>query len=217
MTISYHRLLNDLERELLHSSQAEAEVEPRNIATPSRGPLRSLRFADDTDLQAVASGRIRLGRPNDPPHPAPIQSQGRAVRRVQQALLDLGYPLPLSGDDSRFGQETYDAILAYKRQYNIRTTGGYLDGIVGPKTILHLDSQFPPGPLPACGLPGSPIIANAEAEFEAPTQSGRVPWFTCNPRLKPSPDSICNKALPDRGVLEIEGGGATGSSLVGGF
>jgi hypothetical protein len=216
MTIAYERLLRDLERELVHPSVPEGESDLSRSSSTVRGALRSLRFAD-ADLQAVAAGRLRLGRPNDPGSPAPILSQGRAVRKLQQALIDLGYPLPRSGDDGRYGQETYNAVLVYKQQFNIRTVNGYLDGIVGRRTMAHLDSQFPAGPLPACLLPGGLPVASAESELEGPAPSGGVPWVTCNPKLDPSPGGICNRGLPDRGTLEIEGGGATGTSLVGGF
>jgi Putative peptidoglycan binding domain len=214
MTVSHQRLLRDLERELF-LGESEAESFAGNPA--GSGPLRSMRFAADPDLQAVALGRLRLGRLNDPGRPAPIRSEGGAVRKVQQALIDLGYALPRNGDDGRYGQETYNAVLAYKRQYNIRTASGYLDGIVGPKTMTRLDSQFPAGPLPACSIPGAPVVASAEGEFGGPATSGGIPWFTCNPKLDPSPGGMCNKALPDHGTLESEGGGATSTSLVGGF
>jgi hypothetical protein len=217
---NYELLLKSLERELLRESEMDREFE-EELGLPlgarvSRGPLRSLRFAGDPELQAVALGRLRLGRQNDRPYPAPIQSQGGAVRKVQQALLDLGYPLPRNGDDGRYNQETYQAVLAYKRNFNIRTTSGYLDGIVGPKTIAHLDSNFPPGPLPACSIPGRPIVT-AEGEYESGSPMPPIPWMTCDPLLEPSPTGLCSKRLPDSGTLESEGGGAIGTSLVGGF
>jgi Putative peptidoglycan binding domain len=214
MTMSYQRLLKDLERELF---LGESEGESFAAASAGSGPLRSIRFAADPELQAVARGQLQLGRSNDPGWPAPIRSQGARVRKVQRALIDLGFALPLNGDDGRYGQETYNAVLAYKRQYNIRTASGYLDGIVGPKTMTRLDAQFPAGPLPACSIPGSPVVANAEGEFGGPATSGGIPWFTCDPRLDPSPTGMCNQRLPDHGTLESEGGGAVSTSLVGGF
>ena len=224
MALNYEHLLRNLERELESESEADSESEeelgsPFSAAPPS-GPLRSLRFADDPELQAVASGHLRLGRVNDSPYPAPILSAGRAVRKVQQALIDLGYPLPRYGDDSGYGQETYQAVLAYKRQFNIRTQSGYLDGIVGPKTITHLDSQFPPGPLPACPAPGPPIVT-AEAEFEGEYEDANaglgIPWVSCDPLLVPTPGGSCDKVLPDHGDLASEGGGAVVAPGIGQF
>jgi hypothetical protein len=212
MAVNYERLLKDLERELLYESAPdrdfEEELGSRIRPHASIGPLRSLRFADEPELQAVALGHLRLGRANDSPYPVPIRNQGRAVRKVQQALIDLGYPLPRYGDDSNYGQETYQAVLAYKRHFNIRTQIGYLDGIVGPKTIKRLDSNFPPGPLPACPAPFSPVVT-AESEVESPASEFGAPWVTCDPLLELSPGEICDKLLPDQGVISSENGDGT--------
>lgn len=221
MAVNYNALLRNLEHELLHESPAFSELEgeaSHSVSSVVAGPLRSLRFVDDPDLQAVALGRLRLGRPTDSPYPAPIGSQGSSVQKVQQALLDLGYPLPRNGDDGRYGQETYQAVLAYKRQFNIRTLSGYLDGIVGTKTIKHLDSNFAPGPLPACGVPGGLVVASAEGEFEDTSQSFGVPWVTCDPLL-PTDDGggFCSKSLPDKIKLDATGGGGVIAPSIGGF
>lgn len=210
-------LEREFEEEYLAEDEFEEELESAAPSAVVPGTLRSLRFSDEPDLFAVAEGRLRLGRINDSPYPAPIQSQGRAVRKVQQALIDLGYPLPLNGDDGQYGQETYDAVLAYKRQFNILTASGYLDGIVGPKTIAHLDSRFPPGPLPACSVPGPPIVA-AAGEYEGDGGSP-IPWVTCDPLLEPSPGGTCDKKLdkPDSGVISAEGGGVAVAPSTGSF
>jgi hypothetical protein len=220
MAVNYERLLRTLERELVQEagsdSEFEAELGPTLASQQSSGPLRSLRFADDPDLQAVAGGRLRLGRTNDSPYPSPIRSEGPAVRKLQQALIDLGYPLPRSGDDSVYGQETYQAVLAYKNRFNIRTVSGFLDGIVGPKTIAHLDSSFPPGPLPACGAPGGAVIT-AESEYEDAPPGFGIPWTTCDPLLAPTPAGMCDKLLPDQGELATQGGGGVVAPGLGQF
>lgn len=210
-------LEQELEEEYLAEDEFEEELE---IPAPSAvvpGTLNSLRFSDEPELFLVAQGSLRLGRVNDPPYPAPIRSDGRAVRKVQQALIDLGYPLPIYGDDGHYSQETYDAVLAYKRQFNILTASGYLDGIVGPKTIAHLDSRFPPGPLPACNAPGPPIVA-ATAEYED-GNGLPIPWVTCNPLIEPGPTSPCDKKLdkPDSGVISATGGGSVAAPSVASF
>jgi Putative peptidoglycan binding domain len=206
---SHQSFLRQLEREFEEEYSPEYEFE-EELAAPAPPPLlpgalRSLRFADEPELHMVAEGRLRLGWVNDSPYPAPIRSQGRAVRKVQQALIDLGYSLPRYGDDGKYGQETYQAVLAYKRQFNIRNTSGSLDGIVGPKTVTHLDSRFSPGPLPACGIPAPPI-ALAESEYE--NDGGvQIPWVTCDPLIEPGHGSLCDVRLPHSGVLATEGGG----------
>jgi peptidoglycan hydrolase-like protein with peptidoglycan-binding domain len=222
MAVDYRLLLRNLESELIHESEGEYEFEdeaaPRVTSHVAAGSLRSLRFSDDSDLQAVAGGHVRLGRPNDSQSPAPILSHGRAVRKVQQALIDLGYSLPRYGDDSNYGQETYQAVLAYKRQFKIRTQGGYLDGIVGPQTITHLDSRFPKGPLPACPVSSGPVVsAEAEGEYEAANSGFGIPWQTCDPLLAPTPGGLCDKSLPDQGNLASEGGGGVVAPSLGQF
>ena len=120
----------------------------------------------------MAQGRLRLGRPGDSPYPAPIRSQGQPVQKVQLALTQLGYPLPRSGADGRYGAETYSAVLAYKRRYNIRTYTGYLDGIVGPKTIAHLDAALPTRPLPPLSAPGPAAGRGADSRHYLQCSSG---------------------------------------------
>src|SRR5579871_950429 len=115
-------------RKLMRGPDSVAYERAARRALPTSG-LRSVRFRDDAVLKAVAAARVRLGRPGDPSHPAPIRSSGTSVARVQQALVDLGYSLPRWGVDGRYGNETYQAVLRYKRNFGIRTAGGYLDGI----------------------------------------------------------------------------------------
>lgn len=120
--------------------------------------FRSLRFRQSlarADLEAIAAGRLRLGRRGDPEYPAPIRSRGPAVHEVQGALIELGHPLP-HGADGCYGNETYQTVLAYKRKHNIRTASGYLDGIVGPKTIHHMDAALPVEPPPPPPPPPRP-------------------------------------------------------------
>ena len=117
----------------------EASRRPPGIPFASRR-LRGSPAA--TELIAIVNGRLRLGRPRDPSYPAPIRSSGRAVSEVQRALIDLGFRLPRHGADGRYGNETYQAVLSYKRARGIRTQGGYLDGIVGPLTTRSLDRDL---------------------------------------------------------------------------
>jgi hypothetical protein len=140
--------------------------------------LSSGLFHGDAELAAVAMGRLRLGRWGDPQYPAPIRSRGAAVMNVQRALLYLGHPLPSFGADGRYGNETYRAVFAYKRARGILTTSGYLDGIVGPKTIARLDAELPQNPLPSCpaGLP--PMTASTTQRATAAGLA--IPGITCD-------------------------------------
>jgi hypothetical protein len=56
--------------------------------------LKSARFAGDGDLTKVLNGGLRLGAPGTAPFPAPVLSSGPAVAKVQQALIDIGFPMP---------------------------------------------------------------------------------------------------------------------------
>jgi Hemopexin/Putative peptidoglycan binding domain/Beta-lactamase enzyme family len=154
-------------------------IDPANGSSGDPGPaaLHSRRFRESparADLEAVAAGRLRLGRRGDPEYPAPIRNSGPVVRELQAALIDLGYRLP-HGADGRYGNETYQGVLAYKRKHNIRTDSGYLDGIVGPKTIAHIDAALP---LPPC--PPSRPPSGALAEAGAVGAEAEVPGLTCS-------------------------------------
>ena len=100
------------------------------------GPLRCPRFTGDADLLAVLEGRLRLAAPGTSPYPAPVRSQGAAVRKVQEALVAAGYPLPRGGADGKFGAETGRAVGRFKREHRIEPA----DPVVGPATLRALDA-----------------------------------------------------------------------------
>jgi hypothetical protein len=92
--------------------------------------LNNPRFAGDETLEACARNEHRLEVPE----------RSLAVRKVQWALIDLGFDLPQFGADGWFGSETDQAVSAYKRSRGIEPSTGK----VGPKTITGLDRE----PLP---------------------------------------------------------------------
>ncbi|AGB24072.1 phosphatidylserine/phosphatidylglycerophosphate/cardiolipin synthase [Mycobacterium sp. JS623] len=106
---------------------------------PDEKVLRSMRFARDADLAAVANGRLRLGANGTAPHPAPVLSRGVAIAKVQTALIDLGY-LARGGDDGKFGRDTGAAVVRFKNSRGIRPN----DPVVGPLTITALDDALAP-------------------------------------------------------------------------
>ncbi len=104
--------------------------------------LRSPRFAGDPVLEACFDNEqfLRFG------------SRGPAVAKLQQALVDAGFPLPVFGVDGIFESETQTAVQNYQRAHVLSP-----DGIVGPITMEALDAQFaggPPAPGPAPAPPG---------------------------------------------------------------
>lgn len=91
-------------------------------------PLRARRFAGDPVLEACLLGTHRMMAPEE----------GRAVMKVQAALIDLDFPLPTFGADSRFGDETGQAVSAFKTRHNLQPT----DPVVGKLTMGKLDELF---------------------------------------------------------------------------
>jgi hypothetical protein len=98
-------------------------------------PLTNPRFAGDVVLEACLAGEHRMMSPET----------GPAVAKVQQALMDLGFTLPLHGADGSFSDETGSAVVAYETDREIFPN----DPVVGPKTMAGLDSE------PALLLPDS--------------------------------------------------------------
>jgi hypothetical protein len=108
-------------------------------------PLTNPRFAGDPVLEACLAGQHRMMEPET----------GPAVAKVQQALIDLGFPLPLHGADGTFSDETGAAVAAYKTDRQIFPN----DPVVGPKTMAGLDAE--PALAPAGSVQAR--IARAEA------------------------------------------------------
>jgi peptidoglycan hydrolase-like protein with peptidoglycan-binding domain len=71
--------------------------------------------------------------------PILIGEKGEAVEIVQQALIDLKFPMPISTRatglaDGVFGVETKSVVEAFQKRERLQ-----LDGKVGPKTLGRLD------------------------------------------------------------------------------
>ncbi len=112
--------------------------------------FQSPRFIGDALLSAILNdpdtGTLKLG-PGSPPD---------SVRRVQQALFDLGWTLridPPFPDQGQFvigiyGPVTTRTVLAYKTHYDIHfppsAPTGFIDGFAGPGTLGQLDAHCVP-------------------------------------------------------------------------
>jgi len=118
--------------------------------------FKSARFTGDPVLNDVLNGSLRLGALGTPPFPAPVLSSGPAITKVQQALLDIGFRMPVFGADGSFGAETGDAVVAFKKDWHLLPN----DPVIGPKTMDALDREMvareraatpptPPGPTPS--------------------------------------------------------------------
>jgi hypothetical protein len=66
-----------------------------------------------------------------------VGDRGPAVVKIQQALIDAGFPLPRFGADGDFGNETASVVMNYQR-----ANGLTADGIIGPTTMKSLDSKI---------------------------------------------------------------------------
>jgi len=137
--------------------------------------LVSARFKGDPVLDACLDGTHRMLAPET----------GEAVRKVQQALLDLGFQLPVFGADNTFGSETAAAVTEFKIAQGIEPS----DGVVGPKTMAALDALFadepgpvvPPSPPPTPPLPSDPTGRRPAGAAKVPAAVATVAAFRAVP------------------------------------
>ncbi len=105
------------------------------------------RFAGDPVLEACFDNERLLAS----------GARGPAVLKIQQALIDAGFPLARFGADGVFGAETDAALRLFTAG-----AGGAVDGLVGPETMGALDARFagaapvPPTPTPPVPTPPTP-------------------------------------------------------------
>jgi len=96
-------------------------------------PLRSRRFSGNFRLENAAN--------NSPPMRK--GETGEAVKIVQQAFVDLGFPMPITTDkgnkppDGIFGNETFSTVSKFQSQQGLS-----VDGVAGRDTIGRLDQIF---------------------------------------------------------------------------
>ena len=74
-----------------------------------------------------------------------LNDRGRGVQAIQQALYDLGFPLPVHGADGRFGPETQAAVQAFQRANPPLAETGRVD----KATMIKLNTRFASFALPA--------------------------------------------------------------------
>jgi hypothetical protein len=110
-------------------------------------PLTSLILAGNARLDQAAAGgpSVKVAPPPDDPD---------AVRRIQRALLALGFPMPISfpagpnnDPDGKFGHETFQTVIAFQRKV-FPSDPKQWDGRVGPLTLAKMDEQLPKGVAP---------------------------------------------------------------------
>jgi hypothetical protein len=97
-----------------------------------------------------------------------------AVKRIQEALIVLGYPLQRYGADGNYQGETSTAISKFKADRSISPS----DPVVGPQTMAALDRETPPGkptPTPSVDYGGLKAFYTNAAFLKA-FPAGRPAW-----------------------------------------
>ncbi len=97
--------------------------------------LKSPRFVNEPDLKRVDNGQLVLKK----------GAKGRHVHLVQMALVDLGFPMPVSSKsagfspDGDYGNETTEVV----RKFQKSIAGLVPDGLIGPLTLRAIDQRVP--------------------------------------------------------------------------
>jgi hypothetical protein len=161
-------------------------------------------------------------------------SKGPAVVKLQQALIDAGFPLPKFGADGIFGSETQSAVRDFQRSQSLNP-----DGLVGPLTMGALDALFatptppgpgptPPGPTPPGPTPPGPVetitsetVATTPGlrtrtrigvgeEVNLTHAPGSAAWTTTAGTLSATTGTTVILTAPDTAQkVTVRGGGAT--------
>lgn len=87
------------------------------------------RFAGDSTLESVLDGRQVLRRGESGDH----------VRKVQQALIDMGFDIPTNGASGTYDRETALAVQRFQREMGLG-----VDGAVGAETLGAITASAPP-------------------------------------------------------------------------
>ena len=110
-------------------------------------PLQSTILANNARLENACNGgpSVKKRLPDDDPS---------AVQAIQRALVELGFPLPLSfksgSADGIFGDETFNAVMKFQ-QKAFPGQWAEWDGRCGPKTLEAMDALLPKAAAPPRG------------------------------------------------------------------
>jgi hypothetical protein len=118
-------------------------------AEERRQDLKADRFAGDLRLESAFDNSPAMRR----------GEHSEAVAKIQQALIDDGFPMPIStrktgSPDGIFGRETRDTVKQFQTTHGLK-----VDGAVGRKTLGKLDELYA-GPI----APKVPPKAKPEIE-----------------------------------------------------
>lgn len=125
--------------------------------------LSSTILAGNARLENAAAGGVSVKR-------APPADDVDAVRRIQTALVELGFNLPfsfMSGTaDGKFGDETYRAVLEFQRAVFPKDPSQW-DGRVGKNTLGKMDEMLTDEP--AAVNVQFIVAGTSEEKVEAPS------------------------------------------------
>ncbi len=124
--------------------------------------LRSSRFASDEVLEACYDNERVLQKGD----------HGSAMRKIQQALIFLDFPVPGVGANGIFGDETELAFRSYQESRGLK-----VDGVIRSETIESLDEEFITGVPEPSALPTTePYISEVPTPLssESPVQTPRA-------------------------------------------
>src|SRR5262245_57044585 len=99
-------------RTLTEALPVQRAVEAKTYEAPPQGKADSARFAGDKTMEDVAAGSTTVKQGD----------RGVEVTKVQQALIDLGYLLPVHGVDGKFEGETKAAVLKFQNDHGLPPT-----------------------------------------------------------------------------------------------
>jgi peptidoglycan hydrolase-like protein with peptidoglycan-binding domain len=127
--------------------------------------LKSDILAGSPRLELAASGgpSVRMGA-----------HEPDAVKRIQKALVALGFPMPISfpngpaGEpDGIFGQETYQKVIAFQRREFPKKPAEW-DGRVGRNTLARMDELLGGSDDGSVTVPGDQL-ATSQCRMRFPT------------------------------------------------
>ena len=118
----------------------------RRTASALKGRALQRKIGDGSDLASPRFNLIEdLEAAFDKERVIKKGDKGRGVQAIQQALYDLGFPLPKYGADGEYGTETVEAVKAFQRANPPLKD----DGKVGRETMTVLDARFAAFTLPS--------------------------------------------------------------------
>jgi peptidoglycan hydrolase-like protein with peptidoglycan-binding domain len=110
-----------------HHAVIQRTEEEKEQAPPGSKDDASARFSGDKKLEDIFRNNGLIGQ----------SSSGLTVIKMQQALVEMGYPLPKHKVDGKFGPETEAALRMFQRNEKIPESG-----LFDQKTIVKFQERF---------------------------------------------------------------------------